>query len=167
LAKVFRVLGIDPGITNTGYGLVIERGNQLSAEAHGAITTPGSADMSDRLDKLYKESKKVVVELRPDVVVVEQLFFNTNLKTAIAVGQARGVILLACNHAGADWTEYTPLQVKQAVVGNGNASKEQVQYMVTALLRMAEAPASLHACDALAMAICHLQSRRLRELTGT
>ncbi len=167
MAKAFRVLGIDPGITNTGYGLVVETGNLLSAGTHGAIKTSAKADMSDRLAVLYSESKKVVIELEPDVVVIEQLFFNTNQKTAIAVGQARGVILLACNHAGAQWTEYTPLQVKQAVVGNGNASKEQVQYMVTALLRMAEAPASLHACDALAMAICHLQSRRLRELTGT
>jgi len=101
------------------------------------------------------------------VVVLEQLFFNTNQKSVFAVGQARGVLLLACNHAGASWAEYTPLQVKLAVVGNGNATKEQVQYMVKTLLGMAKPPETLHACDALAMAICHLQSRRLRELTGT
>lgn len=162
-----RVLGVDPGITNTGYGLVIECSGKMEAAAHGAITTRSADDMSHRLDKLYSESKKVIVELAPDVVVLEQLFFNTNQKTAIAVGQARGVILLACNHAGAPWAEYTPLQVKQAVVGNGNASKEQVKYMVTMLLRMSEPPRTLHACDALAMAICHLQARRFRELTGT
>jgi crossover junction endodeoxyribonuclease RuvC len=167
LTKEFRVLGVDPGITNTGYGLVIESSGDLRAEAHGAITTRSAADMSDRLDTLYSEAHRVIVELSPDVVVLEQLFFNTNQKTAIAVGQARGVILLACNHAGAGWAEYTPLEVKQAVVGNGNATKEQVQYMVKMLLKMPEPPKTLHASDALAMAICHLQARRFRELTGT
>jgi crossover junction endodeoxyribonuclease RuvC len=167
LTKEFRVLGVDPGITNTGYGLVIERSGNLCADAHGAITTRSAADMSDRLDILYTEARRVILELSPDVVVLEQLFFNTNQKTAIAVGQARGVILLACNHAGAGWAEYTPLEVKQAVVGNGNATKEQVQYMVKMLLKMPEPPKTLHASDALAMAICHLQARRFRELTGT
>lgn len=162
-----RVLGIDPGITNTGYGLVIERSGTMEAASHGSITTRSSDDMSARLDKLYREVRDVVARLTPDVVVVEQLFFNTNQKTALLVGQARGVILLACGHAGASWTEYTPLQVKQAVVGNGNATKKQVQYMVTTLLRMSGPPDTLHACDALAMAICHLQARRFRELTGT
>jgi crossover junction endodeoxyribonuclease RuvC len=167
LTDEIRVLGVDPGITNTGYGLVIERAGKLAAGAHGAIRTSNAADMSDRLDKLYSESKQVISRLNPDVVVIEQLFFNTNVKTAIAVGQARGVILLACRHAGAAWAEYTPLEVKQAVVGNGNATKEQVQYMVTMLLKMSEPPDTLHACDALAMAICHLQARRFKELTGT
>jgi crossover junction endodeoxyribonuclease RuvC len=162
-----RVLGVDPGITNTGYGLVIERAGKLAAGEHGAITTSSGADMSDRLGKLYSESREVIIRINPHVVVLEQLFFNANVKTAIAVGQARGVILLACNHAGAPWAEYTPLEVKQAVVGNGNATKEQVQYMVTTLLRMPEPPDTLHACDALAMAICHLQARRFKELTGT
>ena len=161
-----RVLGIDPGITNTGYGLVEEESGRMRAVSHGAIKTRSSADMSERLDILYTEIAKVIVELNPDVVVLEQLFFNTNQKTAIAVGQARGVILLACRHAGRPWDEYTPLQVKMAVVGNGNAKKEQVAYMVGALLGLKEQPATLHACDALAMAICHLQSRRLKELTG-
>jgi len=167
LTTELRVLGIDPGITNTGYGLVIERSGAMEAASHGSITTRSSDDMSARLDKLYREVRDVVARLSPDVVVVEQLFFNTNQKTALAVGQARGVILLACRHAGASWTEYTPLQVKQAVVGNGNATKKQVQYMVTTLLRMSGPPDTLHACDALAMAICHLQARRFRELTGT
>ena len=167
MAPEFRVLGIDPGITNTGYGLVVEVARTITAGGHGAIKTSSSADMSDRLDILYTETKRVILELEPDVVVLEQLFFNTNQKSVFAVGQARGVLLLACNHAGASWAEYTPLQVKLAVVGNGNATKEQVQYMVTTLLGMAKPPETLHACDALAMAICHLQSRRLRELTGT
>jgi crossover junction endodeoxyribonuclease RuvC len=161
------VLGIDPGITNTGYGLVTEESGRMRAVTHGAIKTRSSADMSERLDTLYTETSRVIVELEPDVVVLEQLFFNTNQKTAIAVGQARGVILLACRHAGRPWAEYTPLQVKMSVVGSGNAAKEQVAYMVCALLGLKEQPATLHACDALAMAICHLQSRRLKELTGT
>lgn len=161
------MLGIDPGITNTGYGLVAEESGRMRAVTHGAIKTRSSADMSERLDILYTETSRVIVELEPDVVVLEQLFFNTNQKTAIAVGQARGVLLLACRHAGRPWTEYTPLQVKMSVVGNGNAAKEQVAYMVCALLGLKEQPATLHACDALAMAICHLQSRRLKELTGT
>ncbi len=161
-----RVLGIDPGITNTGYGLVAEESGRMRALSHGAIKTKGSADMSERLDILYTEIAKVIVETDPDVVVLEQLFFNTNQKTAMTVGQARGVILLACRHARKPWDEYTPLQVKMAVVGNGNAKKEQVAYMVGALLGLKEQPATLHASDALAMAICHLQSRRLKELTG-
>ena len=160
------MLGIDPGITNTGYGLVAEESGRMRAVTHGAIKTRSSADMSERLDILYTETSRVIVELEPDVVVLEQLFFNSNQKTAIAVGQARGVLLLACRHAGRPWAEYTPLQVKMSVVGNGNAAKEQVAYMVCALLGLKEQPATLHACDALAMAICHLQSRRLKELTG-
>ena len=163
----FKVLGIDPGITNTGYGLVIETAGKIQAGPYGAIKTRSADDMSARLDKIYTEAKKVIGELGPDIVVLEQLFFNSNQKTAFAVGQARGVLLLACRHAGADWAEYTPLEVKQAVVGNGNASKEQVQYMVTMLLAMPEPPRSLHACDALAMAICHLHSHKIRRLTGT
>lgn len=164
---LLKVLGIDPGITNTGYGLVVEESRKMRAREHGSIRTPRSSDMSHRLGILYQRVSEVISDLAPDVVVVEQLFFNTNLKTAFAVGQARGVILLACNHAGVDFEEYTPLQVKQAVAGNGNADKRQVQYMVRALLQMESLPEPLHASDALAMAICHLQSRRLRELTGS
>lgn len=162
-----KALGIDPGITNTGFGMVVEESGRMSVHRYGSIKTPSGADMSDRLDILYQETMGVIRELRPDVVVIEQLFFNTNLKTAVSVGQARGVIILACKHAAVDWTEYTPLQVKKAVVGNGNAGKEQVRYMVGALLGMKTPPSPLHASDALALAICHLQSRRLRELTGS
>ncbi|MBU4175369.1 MAG: crossover junction endodeoxyribonuclease RuvC [Actinobacteria bacterium] len=162
-----KALGIDPGITNTGFGMVVEESGRMSAGDFGSIKTRSGGDMSDRLDTLYREVMRVIRELEPDVAVIEQLFFNTNLKTAVSVGQARGVILLACRHAEVDWAEYTPLQVKKAVVGNGNAGKEQVRYMVGALLGMKSPPSPLHASDALAMAICHLQSRRLRELTGS
>ncbi len=162
-----KALGIDPGITNTGFGMVVEESGRMSAGDFGSIKTRSGEDMSDRLDTLYREVMRVIRELEPDVAVIEQLFFSTNLKTAVSVGQARGVILLACRHAEVDWAEYTPLQVKMAVVGNGNAGKEQVRYMVVALLGMKSPPSPLHASDAMAMAICHLQSRRLRELTGS
>lgn len=161
-----RVLGVDPGITNTGYGLVVEESGRLKAAEFGSVRTTSSADMSHRLDTIYGEIKGLIKESTPDIVVLEQLFFSTNLKTAFSVGQARGVILLACKHADVTWTEYTPLQVKQTVVGSGNASKEQVKYMVVALLGLSDPPASLHACDALAIAICHLHMRRIKEMTG-
>ncbi len=162
-----RVLGVDPGITNTGYGLVVEESGMMKAAGFGDIKTPGAADMSERLDILYAGMNRVIAELDPDEVVLEQLFFNTNQRSALAVGQARGVILLACRHSSKPWAEYTPLQVKMAVAGDGRARKEQVAYMVAALLGLDSRPATLHACDALAMAICHLHSRRFRELTGT
>ena len=167
LGWILKVLGVDPGITNTGYGLVVEESGKLRAAKFGSIGTPASADMSHRLDILYGEIKGLIEESTPDIVVLEQLFFNTNLKTAFAVGQARGVILLACKHTDVTWSEYTPLQVKQTVVGNGNASKQQVKYMVGALLGLSDPPKSLHACDALAIAICHLHMRRLKEKTGS
>lgn len=162
-----RVLGIDPGITNTGYGMVVEESGRMSALGHGSIKTRSSDSMSHRLDTLYKRLVDVIRDLSPDIVAIEDLFVNTNLKTAIAVGQARGVILLACEHAGVAWAQYTPLQVKMAVAGNGNATKDQVQYMVEALLKMKGSPATSHASDALAMAICHLQSVKFREMTGS
>lgn len=162
-----RVLGVDPGITNTGYGLVIEDSGHLKATEYGSILTSASDGMSERLDILYRGIRQAIENLEPDVVALEQLFFSSNQKTALAVGQALGVIMLACKHSGVSWEQYTPLQVKQAVVGNGNAKKEQVQYMVGALLAFKEPPQSLHACDALAIAICHLNSRRMREATGT
>lgn len=161
-----KVLGIDPGITNTGYGLVVEESGKMRAAGHGSIKTRPSGDMSQRLDTIYGGVTGIIEELEPHVVVVEELFFNTNLKTAVSVGQARGVILLACRHAGVEWAEYTPLEVKQAVTGYGNARKSQVKYMVGALLGLKDIPGSSHACDALAMAICHLQYRRLKEVTG-
>jgi crossover junction endodeoxyribonuclease RuvC len=161
-----KVLGIDPGISNTGYGLVEEAARRLSALASGTIKTRSSEEMVARLDTLYRGTVEVIDRLGPDTVVLEELFFNTNQKSVMAVGQARGVILLACGHAGVTVAEYTPLEVKQTVTGNGNAKKEQVRYMVGALLGTKDLPSSLHECDALAMAICHLHCRRMAGLTG-
>lgn len=163
VARAQRVLGIDPGLANTGYGLVVVESGRMSAHGHGSITTPRGADVSDRLDILYKETRRVIAEMEPHAVAIEQLFFNTNQKTAMAVAQARGVIMLACNHEGVEASEYTPLQVKMSLVGYGNATKDQVKYMVCSILKMKDAPETLHATDALAMAICHLQSSRLNE----
>ena len=132
----------------------MEENGRMRAAEHGYIRTLSSKDMSERLDILYRGSMEVILRLAPDVVALERLFFNTNLKTAVSVGQV-------------PWEEYAPLEVKQAVAGNGNAGKEQVQYMVGVLLGMEHPPSSLHACDALAMAICHLHMRKMKELTGT
>jgi len=158
------ILGIDPGITNTGYGLVSGEPFSLKAEEFGSIKTQSSEDMSKRLDKLYKRSLEIIEKVKPEVVVLEELFFSANAKTAFLVGQARGVILLACEHAGVPWTEYAPLEVKKSVAGTGGAPKSQVKYMVTSLLKMEEAPSSTHECDALALAICHAYSSKLDEL---
>lgn len=158
------ILGIDPGITNTGYGLVSGESWSLRAEEFGSIKTQSSEDMSGRLDKLYNKSLEIIEKTKPDVVVLEELFFSANAKTAFLVGQARGVILLACKHAGVPWTEYAPLEVKKRVAGTGDAPKSQIKYMVTSLLKMGEAPPSSHECDALALAICHAYSYKLDEL---
>jgi crossover junction endodeoxyribonuclease RuvC len=158
-----RVLGIDPGITNTGYALVIEDGRSMSAGGHGTVKTSSTDEMSLRLDILYEGVKAALLETGPDVAALEQLFFNVNVKTAMSVGQARGVILLACRHAGVPCEEYTPLEVKQAVAGSGGAPKEQVEFMVKALLGIGKEKGSSHAFDAYAIAICHLNCRRLKE----
>ncbi len=158
-----KVLGIDPGIAATGYGMVIKKGGKMSMGPFGSITTPADCGLPSRLEMIYTDVQSLLRELSPDVAVVEQLFFNTNLKTAVEVGEARGVIMLACSHLKVRCEEYTPLQVKQAVVGNGNASKEQVAYMVGALLGFDSKGVSHHACDALALALCHLHHASLVE----
>ncbi len=158
-----KVLGIDPGIATTGYGLIVKQREGMSVVTFGSINTPANSSIASRLGVLYSRIQAILRDYHPDVAVIEELFFNTNLKTAVEVGEARGVIILACSHAGIRYEEYTPLQVKQAVVGNGNASKEQVAYMVGALLGFDSKGASHHACDALALAICHLSHMNLKE----
>jgi len=159
-----RVLGIDPGLANTGYGLVEEKGGKLSACGFGSISTRSGLPIPERLDTIYRETVSLIRKFSPDIVVLEKLFFNTNRKTAGAVGEARGVILLACEHCGVQSHEYAPLEVKMAVVGNGNAKKEQVKYMVGSILKLSGKPVSLHTTDALAIAICHVHSARMREM---
>lgn len=154
------VLGIDPGTAIMGYGLVESDGRTLTAIAYGALTTSKGVPPAERLRQLYDELGRIIAERRPDAMAVEELFFSANARTAIAVGQARGIALLAGAQAGLDVYEYTPLQVKDAVVGYGKATKEQVQLMTTTLLGLSAVPRPDDAADALAVAICHAHSAR-------
>lgn len=147
-------LGIDPGTAICGYGFVESKGSRLIAREYGAITTSSKARPEDRLVKLYDGVDELIKKYNPDVMGVEQLFFNRNVTTAIPVGQARGVVLLAAAKNGLRLVEHTPLQVKQAVTGYGKATKEQVIYMVTRLLNLPEPPKPDDVADALAVAIC-------------
>jgi len=149
------ILGIDPGTAITGYGLVEAEGNRLIPVEYGALRTKAGDDTAARLSDLHRHLCALLKAARPDVVAVEQLFFNTNVTTALAVGQARGVILLAAAQAGIEVVEYTPLQVKQTVTGNGRARKEQIGFMVKALLGLNTVPRPDDVSDALAIAICH------------
>ena len=158
------VLGIDPGTAITGYGLVSEEKSQAVAIAYGAITTPSDLPLPDRLKLLQRDLAAVIEQQRPDQAAVEQLFFNKNVRTALAVGHARGVVLLTLAQASVPIYEYTPLAVKLAVTGNGRADKAQVQQMVTLLLNLSKVPKPDDVADALAIAICHLHSARLTTL---
>ena len=155
------ILGIDPGTAITGYGLVSHEGNHLKRITHGVIRTSPELPMATRLSRIYQGLGELMAQYQPEVVAVEELFFNKNVRTALAVGQARGVILLSAATAGLEIAEYTPLQVKQAVVGYGRAEKMQVQEMVRVLLCLSEIPKPDDAADALAIAICHAHSRKV------
>jgi len=155
------VLGIDPGTATTGFGLVRERDDgSLELVEFGIISTPKEEAAHHRLVQLYDEMKKIIKRHKPDSVGVEKLFFQRNISTAIAVGQARGVVMLAIAQAGLDVAEYTPNEVKQAVAGYGSADKKQVQEMVRVLLSMPSIPKPDDAADALAIAITHIHTRR-------
>lgn len=155
------VLGIDPGTATTGYGLVRERADgSLESVAYGTIQTKAGVVAQQRLSLLFHQMNEILLLHRPDSCAVEKLFFQRNISTAIAVGQARGVILLAISEAGLSMTEYTPNEVKQAVVGYGSAGKKQVQEMVRVLLELPEIPKPDDAADALAIAITHLNTQR-------
>ncbi len=155
------VLGIDPGIATTGFGVVREeRDGQFTALTHGVLETPKTDTLPRRLQLLRDQLRALIATWQPNEVAVEELFFATNAKTAMTVGQARGVILLTLQDAGLNPYEYTPLQVKQAVSGYGQADKKQMQEMVRILLNLPKIPKPDDAADALAIAVTHLQSRR-------
>lgn len=163
------VLGIDPGVSRCGYGCVTgAAGASLRAEAVGVITTaPGDA-LPHRLAQLQAELRSLIAELRPEVVVVERVFFQTNVRTAMSVGQASGLALAAASAAGCEVAQYTANEVKQAVAGFGGADKGQVQRMVQSLLGLAEVPKPADAADALALAVCHLaRAPRLARIEAT
>ncbi len=157
-------LGIDPGTAITGYGLVRAAGDARRAVAYGAITTPADAPLARRLQILYADLRRLLATHRPDQAAVEQLFFSRNVTTALSVGHARGVVLLALAEADVPVFEYTPAEVKQAVVGYGRARKEQMQEMVRVLLGLDVTPTPDDAADALAVALCHADTERMRRL---
>ena len=153
-----RILGIDPGYGITGFGLVDAQRNQFSLLRCGAITTPAGMDFSARLEIIYEDMKQLFEVAKPDVVAIEELFFGQNVTTGIGVAQSRGVILLAIRQAGLPVYQYKPMQVKQAVVGYGNATKHQVQDMTKRLLHLSAMPKPDDAADAIAIALCHGRS---------
>lgn len=161
------VIGIDPGTAITGYGLVSDREDgSLVAVDYGVIQTLPNLDLANRLSEIYRALKGILILHRPESGAVEKLFFQRNVRTALSVGQARGVALLALAESAIPVAEYTPLEVKQAVVGYGGADKKQVQQMVKALLGLQELPQPDDAADALAVAICHLHSSKLEGRLG-
>jgi crossover junction endodeoxyribonuclease RuvC len=157
------ILGLDPGTASTGFGVISVAGNRLQALDFGVMETPPGLPLERRLEQIFTETGTLLARYRPIATAVESLFFNANVRTALAVGQARGVTLLACSQAGCEVFEYTPQQIKQAVVGYGKASKEQVMEMVRVLLALPAAPRSDHAADALGVAICHANTCGIRE----
>lgn len=159
-----RVLGIDPGTLTSGYGIVAEEDHKLFHVVSGGISPSAKQPFPKRLKKIYEELEKIIDKYRPHVVVVEDLFVSKNIKSALKLGHARGVAILAAMNAGLPVFEYAPLEVKQAVVGYGKAEKKQVQLMVKALLDLPKVPHPADAADALAAAICHIHSSRLREV---
>ena len=159
------VLGIDPGLATTGYGIVVKEGNQYYEKDYGYINTPAGMDLHQRLLIIFRSIGVLIDRYAPEAVAVEKLFFSKNARTALQVGEARGAILTATAEKGLPVYEYTPLQVKQAVAGYGRADKKQVQQMVSILLRLAEPPRPDDAADALAVALCFLQSFKLEQLS--
>jgi len=156
-----RVLGIDPGTAATGYGVVESDGSSLHAIEFGVVRTESTAPFAERLADIYRELSEIIRRTQPDAVSIEKLFFNTNITSALSVGQARGVAALAAAHASLEVSEFGPLEVKEAVVGYGKADKSQVQEMVRVLLGLDDIPRPDDAADGLAIAICRLHRREL------
>ncbi len=159
-----RALGIDPGTVTTGYGIVDEENRRLFCVASGHINTPAKAPLPRRLQTIYQSIVQLIDRYHPHLMVVEDTFLGKNFQAAVKLGQARGVAILAAQERELPLYEYTPTAVKLAVAGYGAARKEQIQQMVFRLLALDEVSSSLHASDALAVAICHLHSAKLREI---
>ena len=153
-----RILGIDPGYAIVGYGVIDYVGNHFTVVDYGAITTTAGMDFNRRLELIYDEMNVLLSTQKPEAMAIEKLFYNTNAKTVIDVAQARGVLALAAQKNGVPMYEYTPLQVKQSVVGYGRAEKKQVQEMIKIILKLDKVPKPDDTADALAMAVCHAHS---------
>jgi crossover junction endodeoxyribonuclease RuvC len=158
---ILRIMGIDPGIAIVGFGFVDKLGSKLSPVQYGCITTEAHTDPGLRLKQVYDSAVRLLETYKPDAVAIEQLFFNRNVTTAFTVGQARGVLILAAVQKGIPVAEYTPMQVKQAIVGYGKAEKKQVQEMVRMFLKLSAIPKPDDVADALAVAVCHAHSSTL------
>ncbi|MBF1150720.1 MAG: crossover junction endodeoxyribonuclease RuvC [[Eubacterium] sulci] len=157
-----RIIGIDPGYAIMGWGILDLKGNKFSVVDYGSITTDAGVEAAKRLQHIYAELGAIIAKYQPEEAAIEELFFNNNAKTVILVGEARGIAVLACANAGLEISEYTPLQIKQALVGYGRADKKQVQAMVKAILNLKEVPKPDDTADAVAAAICHGHSRGRR-----
>lgn len=160
------ILGIDPGYAIVGIGVIEYKGNKFRTLEYNAITTSAHTLTSQRLKMIYDEINMFLDKYKPDAVAIEELFFNNNAKTAIAVAQARGVLVVSCANKGVPIYEYTPLQIKQAVTGYGRADKNQIQQMVKMLLNLNAIPKPDDAADALAVAICHAHSGGMNDKFG-
>lgn len=163
-SDIMRILGIDPGIAIVGYGIVDKEGNRYKTVAYDAVTTRAHTPLEERLEKVYNGVVEIIKTYKPDVMSIEELFFNNNAKTALTVGQARGVIILAAVQNRIPVYEYTPLQVKQALTGYGRASKTQIQQMMKSILGLTEIPKPDDVADALAIAVCHGNSMRFNSI---
>ncbi|MFA6450008.1 MAG: crossover junction endodeoxyribonuclease RuvC [bacterium] len=161
-----RIVGVDPGLADSGYGVIDEKNNALSVVEYSCISTSKETPFPERLRSIYDDFARVLEEYKPESCAIEALYFAKNAKSAFQVGHARGVFILAASLAGIPVYEYTPIQVKQALVGNGRAEKSQLSYMVKMLLKLEEPPQPDHASDALSVAICHANSSRMRALIG-
>lgn len=158
------ILGIDPGTATTGFGAIQKKSNKLSLVDYGCINTQPTFTMPDRLYKIFLETKKLIKKYHPHILACEELFFFKNLKTAISVSQARGAILVAACASNIPIVGYTPLEIKQALTGFGRATKPQIQKMVKVLLDLDNIPKPDDAADALAIAICHANSKKMKNL---
>ncbi len=158
------ILGIDPGLAHTGWGVVETRGSACRARAYGCVATRAHEAIDSRLGRIYDELRAVIDRYGPTELAIENVYFGENVKSAVATAQARGVAIVACAKAGLAVGEYTPMQIKQAVVGTGAADKRQVMYMVRNVLCLDHEPRPDHAADALAAAICHANLTRTKSL---
>ena len=158
------ILGVDPGLANTGWGIVETRGSMCRARAYGCVTTKSQEPIAQRLGTIFSELTEAIERYGPTQLAIEKVFFGENVRSAIATAQARGAAIVACSQAGLEVGEYTPMQIKQAVVGTGAADKRQVIYMVRNVLALDHDPRPDHCADALAAAVCHANLMRTQAM---
>ena len=160
MEKIKRVIGVDPGLTITGFGILDYKGGQIRTVAFGTIKPPAKESLPNRLEYLNSHMTELLEKFKPNAFAIEDTFFSQNVKSALLLGQARGVLLLAAASKGIPSMDYAPRKVKQSVVGNGAADKTQVQYMVQQILKMDEPPKPLDVSDALAIGLCHINQNK-------